>query len=471
DLKAPTVAAVLPAGWIAFKDRPPEVEEDDDDDDGPRVARKDIKDHLLLTLETDKDTYLLHEPIELTLTLTSITDANIQLESSRTLRFDMDCNDDSKDIECAVGPYEPNVETIVLGPWKSISTTDTLEIALVGDYKIRCEYGRFEDPWQGDVEDDVAFRVNPVGSSDEEQQLFQAKFSRLTAKLRRELSSENYDWSWVDALVRDEVVGMAGMGPNVAPYITEALKVEESEDVRGRLCQVLKPFAGPEYLPFLTEALKTEENGNVREELYRLLTPLAGPEYLPFFQDRLAHLAHGAEDESGPVCGWLYDLYRKGQDGSAQALATLLSAMNHKNGDVRRVVAEHLKSLYDPNVEACFEKALDDENEEVRIIAASYLAAAEWLNLDEWLDVAARKPTKARYLAARSIIKRIEEHWNITKGELPGASWEEASKSLETLEQYRKVVQAWQKWASEHLRYSSAFFGRDWEHWLKKPSS
>jgi hypothetical protein len=465
DLKAPTVTASLPAGWIAFKARPPEAEEDDDHDRGPRVARKNIKDHLLLTLETDKDTYVLHEPIELTLTLASITDANIQLECSRLLRFFMDCNDGSKEIECAVGPYEPNAETIMLGPGESISTTDTLEIAQVGDYKIRCEYGRFNDPWRGDVEDDVAFRVNPVDSPDEEQ-LLGAKFARLIARFRRELSTEYYDWSWVNALVRDELVGMAGMGPKVVPYITEALKVEESE--------------------------------SVRERLYQVLIPLAGPEYLAFFQDRLAH---GAEDESGPACGWLYDLYQKGQDGSAEALATLLSAMNQEDplvrrvvaehlrnvhdpnirgcferaiGDedvgVRRAVAEHLKSVYDPNVEACFEKAIDDENEEVRTIISRYLAAAEWLDLDEWLDGAAKTPTKTRYVAARSIIKQIEEHWNFTKGELPSASWEEASKDTEKLEQYRKVVRAWQKWASEHVRYSSRFFDRDREHWVEEPS-
>jgi hypothetical protein len=423
DLKAPTVTGGIPAGWIAFKDRPPEAEEDDDHDHGPRVARKNIKDHLVLTLETDKDTYLLHEPIELTLAFTSTTDANIQLESSRTLRFDMDYNDGWKDVECAVGPYEPNVETIVLGPWESISTTDALEIAQVGDYKIRCEYGRFDDPWRGELKDDVVFRVNAVDSPDQEQQLFGAKFSRLTARLRLELSTENYDRSWVYALIGDELVGMAGMGPKVVPHITETLK--------------------------------QEENGHVRELLYRVLKPLAGPEYLPFFQDRLAH------GEAGPVCGWLYDLYRKGQDGSAQAFATLLSAMNHENAGVRRVVAEHLKGIYDPNIEACFDRAVDDENEEVSMIAASYLAAAEWLDLDEWLDVAAKKPTKARYIAARSITKRIEEHWNITRGELPSASWEEVSKDTEKLEQYRKVVQAWQEWASEHLRYSSGFFDRD----------
>ena len=91
--------------------------------------------------------------------------------------------------------------------------------------------------------------------------------------------------------------------------------------------------------------------------------------------------------------------------------------------------------------------------------------------VDECLYVVAKTPAKARYLAARSITKQIEEHWNVTQGELPSASWEEASKSPETLQQYRKVVRAWQKWASEHLRYSSDFFSRDWEHWLKKPSS
>lgn len=172
--------------------------------------------------------------------------------------------------------------------------------------------------------------------------------------------------------------------------------------------------------------------------------------------------------EAEPVCGWLYELYRKGQDGSAEVLATLLSAMNHESGGVRRAAAEHLKGIYDPNIEGCFERAIGDENEEVRTIAARYLAAAEWLDLDEWLDEAANKPTNARYLAVRSIVAQLENAWNITKGELPSVSWEEASKSSEKLEQFRNVVRAWQKWASENLRFSSGFFDRDREHWLKE---
>jgi hypothetical protein len=88
--------------------------------------------------------------------------------------------------------------------------------------------------------------------------------------------------------------------------------------------------------------------------------------------------------------------------------------------------------------------------------------------VDECLDVAAKTPTKARYIAARSIIKQIEKQWYITKGELPSASWEEASKSPEKPEQYRKVVRAWQQWASENIRFSSQFFDRD--GWVKEPS-
>jgi hypothetical protein len=66
-------------------------------------------------------------------------------------------------------------------------------------------------------------------------------------------------------------------------------------------------------------------------------------------------------------------------------------------------------------------------------------------------------------------VRKCTCYITLSKGQLPKVNWEEASKNPEKLEQYRKVVQAWQKWASEHLRYSSQFFDRDREHWLKEP--
>ncbi|MHC4362914.1 MAG: hypothetical protein ACYSTZ_08810, partial [Planctomycetota bacterium] len=67
----------------------------------------------------------------------------------------------------------------------------------------------------------------------------------------------------------------------------------------------------------------------------------------------------------------------------------------------------------------------------MRTLAARYLARAEWLDLDQWLDAAAKEPTAARYPAARSIIKELEDKWNITKGRLFEATWKEASKGSE----------------------------------------
>ncbi|MHC4212410.1 MAG: HEAT repeat domain-containing protein [Planctomycetota bacterium] len=425
DLKAPAVAADIPEGWIAFKDRPL-AQEKDDDSEARRErwrARKDIKDHVVLTIETDKDTYLLHEPIEITLTFRSISDRDIEVNCHRIIRSDMDYPGGSKELECAVGPYEPNQDTILLGPGESISATDTIEVALIGDYKIRCEYDRFEGEWREEIEADVAFRVNPVGSDQTEKQLFEAKFERLMDKVRCEGNRKISEYSFTSALVNDEIVGITGMGPNVVPYLMVAIKDQEQD----------------------------------YNWLYRPLKSFVGSEALGFFQDRLIH---GAEDDWESACEWLYELFEKGQDGSSEAYAVLLSAMNHENAGARHVVVRELCGIYDPNVKVVFEAAIEDEDEQVRIKVARYLAGSEGLDLDQWLEVAVNKPTAARYIAANSIIKQLEKKWNITKGQFPDVTWKEASNNPEVLEQYRKVVRAWQEWASENERFSSQFFER-----------
>ncbi len=436
DLKAPAAAAVLPAGWIAFKDRPSEPR-DKGSSRSPRPARENINDHLTFTVETDKDTYLHHEPVEVTLTVTSISDRDIELVApvvfdpvtGSIVRLGLHYPNGSASIDCGAQPYAPKEENIVLRPGESVSEADILEVSRVGEYRIGCEYKGYKGNWQGKLGDSAAFEVKPIDSAEQERVPFEAKFNRLMEKFRYQRSIAP-DWDGYQPTVADDIVGIRGMGAKVAPY--------------------------------LIEALKDENDAEAREVFYRTLTDVAGPEALSFFQGRLMH---GSKDECKRACNWLYELYSKGKDGSAEALATLLSAMKHKNTDVRDKVAGVLNNIYDPNVESCFKRAVEDEDRGIRMTAARYLAAAEWLDLDEWLDVAAKTPTKARYLAARSIIKQLEKYWHISKGQLPKVRWEEVSKNPEKLEQYRKVVQAWQKWSNENPRYSSGFFDRDREHW------
>jgi len=214
----------------------------------------------------------------------------------------------------------------------------------------------------------------------------------------------------------------------------------------------------------LVEVIKNEQSDIARELLYRPLVAVAGPETLPFFQDRLL------QGEAEPTCGWLYDLYQKRQEASQEALAALVSGMNHEDAGVRREVAKHLARIYDPNIEACFKAALKDQDEEVRVRASRYLAAAEWLDLDQWLDTAFQQPTRARCLAVKSIVEQLEKGWNISMGVLPDVSLERLTAEPAAIEQFRAVVGAWQKWASENVRFSSQFFDRDREHWLKEAS-
>jgi len=443
DLRAVAETESLPEGWIAFKDHS-QPEPERKESRPRRTSQIAMNESFTLTLETDKAQYQLHEPIELTVTLTN--KSNVDVNVFQPAVFGLGCHTwdglsldypgGSRHVQHGAQPYEPKAQHILLRTDESVSATDMLELAMVGDYQVKCRYEAPKDNnYRGYlIAGPIGFSVNAVDDAEREKQLFEAKFGRLMERFRRELELAP-GWNGANNTVGDKLIGIPGMGPAAATY--------------------------------LIEVLNNEENDNARNLLYRALTAVADGQSLPFFRERLS------QGESEPVCEWLCDLYCKKRDANEVAdepLTVLLSGMKHEDAGVRRDVTGQLVRIYDPRVVSCFEMAVEDSDEKVRVKAARYLAATEWLDLTEWFELATEQPTYARYIATRSIIKELERKWNITKGLLPDIPEENFTDNNEKLKRFSEIVDEWQKWASENPRFSFYFFDNDREDWLEDQS-
>jgi len=434
DLQAKAHVTAAPAGWTAFKDRPRVKPRP-----CPPDTRKHVSEYLAFTVTTDKDIYLLHEPIQVTVTLTNTSEIDIKVLHPvifdtvfhRIVMLVLKHPEGSTLVDCGAQPYGPQEDEILLQAGRSVSATDTLEVASVGEHQIEIRYkGCRQGGYIGDIKaDPLIFSVVASGNIKEERQLFEAKFVRLMEKFRRQFDM-NPKWNGANDIVGDNIVGIPGMGPNAAPY--------------------------------LTVAIENEANNNARNMLYRALTAVAGPDTLPFITERL--LSYG---EAEQTCGWLHELYRESPDTSThkQVLEVLLKGMEHENAEVRLEVLEKLESIDDLRVRSCCEVAVLDDHAEIRIKAARYLAAAEWLDLSEWLDLTANDLTYARYLAAHSIIQELERTWNTTKGPVPALTNEQFLANQHLLEPYRLVIRAWHVWADENQRFSQQFFEKMRKDW------
>jgi hypothetical protein len=144
--------------------------------------------------------------------------------------------------------------------------------------------------------------------------------------------------------------------------------------------------------------------------------------------------------------------------------------MKHNDTGVRLEVLNTLKLIYDSRVKSFCEEALLDNDESVRLRAAFYLAAAEWLDLDAWLEQALNDPTYARYVAVRAVVGELESTWKTTKGSLPVFTYEQFLKNQHVyIEQYTQIIRAWQTWAVENPRFSQKFFEKARRSWQVTP--
>jgi len=418
----------LPPDWIRFADRPrpkPTPPEPD--------TRKNIADYLEVTLSVDKKVRRRHEPVQVTLVVRNKSDESVEIIRpvlfddrlvNITLEYTRRDGSGGAGLVSDIWSYLPEHEKITVEPGESVSTRAPLEVEGVGDYKLSADLRGLihRGNWRGFLRiKPVTFRVE---SSPQDEELFHAKFERLMAKFHAEFQS-NPEWDGANKTLQDDVTAM---GPRVAPLLID--QIEKTEDPRAR------------------------------KLLYRPIISVASPGALDFFA---ATLDRAEAPET--ACRGLYGLTYapKVED---KALSVLIDVgMGHEKVEVRRAAAEYLKRIDKARVKTRFTSALDDKDEQVRMTAARYLAAAEGLDLAAWLSAAANEPTHARYLAARSIIGDLEKTWHNAKGKLPAVSWEEAAADEAILSQFSTVARVWAGWASEHPTTSARFFDRDRRDW------
>ncbi|MHC4474464.1 MAG: HEAT repeat domain-containing protein [Planctomycetota bacterium] len=427
--RPPERQGALEDGWIAFADRPQAKPEPTEPD-----TRKNVTDLLALEVQTDKDAYCLHEPVLLTVTLTNISDSDVEVFypevfDERVMSISLRGPGFGR-LVSQIASYYPEPAKIVIGPGQSVSATDALEVGRLGSFEIAARFKGLTNvgEWRGRLEaSGVSFSVESC-SEQAERELFKTKVTELLEKAREEFEADP-NWDGMSKTLQKDV---AAMGPDAAPYII----------------QWYNRYPEPIF----------------RMLLGRPLVHVASPKALPFFEQRLRH---GTAGERRMAAAGLYELYAAGR-ADDYALETLLGALRSDDVEIRREAAQQLAKIYDPTVGESFEQAIADPDQEVRETAARYLAAAEGLNLADWLDLTAREPTSVRYAAARCIIANLEETWHTTRGQFPEARWQQLLQESQTLEDFREVVLAWQGWAQENRQFSSRYFDADRRHWPRQ---
>jgi hypothetical protein len=430
-LRPTTAQLPLRADWREFEHSPyPEPR--------PPDTRENIADHLSFTIACDKEAYKLHEPVLLTLTITSKSTVAFEVArpsiDERIVHLGMDCPGGGKLINRFWGSNEIHpIEKVPLEPGESVSATETIETAQPGQYTIDGDYTTYRIATEGDREFRGRLKAEPaeftVEDTADAEELLEAKVDRLLAALH-DLQAKAPEWDgWLPPA--DDLVDLGQAG---VPYVLDALAREGNALIVQRLLWALNHIASPDALTVYREALAHEDR-EVRELAVR----------------------------------GLYELCARQTPARGEALAALTGVLNGDSpDDLRAVAARNLAHIHDPAVKAAFEQAAVRGDRAVAQSAGRYLAAWEEMTLEDWLAAVAEQPTAARLAAARVVIGDLRETWHLqTMRDLADFSWQEVSERAERLTAFREVVQSWQTWAAENPRLSQTYFDRDRENWAK----
>jgi len=350
-------------------------------------TRPHIADILAFTVSSDKQSYKLHEPIRLTMALSNRTDRTLEVArpqiDDRVVSLVMKHHSGGRLLNYhSWGSEEINpLQTVILQPGQSVSTTEIIEASHTSDYTLKAEFMPCPSADSARLDLRGRLRAEPVSftvrSSPDDRALLQTKMDRLLTALRRE-HARAPDWDgWLPTV--DDI---ADAGPEAAPYLIAAIEAEQDEGVVTRLYWALNRIASPDALPLYQEALR-------RADRERQALALAG----------------------------LRELHARETPAQREALAAILAAAIGAHPDpVRAGAADYLSTIPDPAVKQTFEKAVADEDPIIAPTASRYLAASEGLNLADWLAAASQRPTHARFLAARFIIADLDKaHERTTK--------------------------------------------------------
>jgi len=414
-----------PDGWTALAPQPyPEPRKPPEPDRRPHRA-----DVFTMSLSTDKRKYWRHQPVKLTVTLTnkSAQDITFNRPSAYTnFGLTLHCARFSGGLEefwhlADLFPTDP----VVIGRGESIRCTRTIETRSLGKHTVEGGFWRGPAELRGDVKARPIRFV--VEKSPEDARLLKEKFDRLLARCWREFKSNPARCRWSRFL---------DLGGDAVPHLIAALEAPHDAEFRRRLGSALARVATIDAVPYFDKLLQ----GDMKGDEHMVLESLDG-------------------------------MIQRSEAPDA-ALRLLLAALKHQNPKLRRGAAERVSRVHDERVKAAFETAINDADHRTALTAARYLAAYEELDLADWLARAAQKPTKARYLAARSIVEQLERTWRLKTGDLPTARWEDAAQAPDGLKLFKKALRAWEQWARENPRFSRGFFDADRRHWPKaKPAA
>lgn len=431
NLKPQVEPAEFQAGWALFASEPWPPPR-------PPDTRKNINDFLTFSLSSDKKRYKLHEPVELTLTITNNSDMDVEMHPPSFEYGSVELGVRYPGVWASISNFhrQKQLEKVVAKPGATVKRVEILEVAHIGEYRIDGEFIGTKKPLDPEVDWYGWFKANAISftvePSPDAEELLKSKMKRLLARAREEYLKNPDDVSQTSPLftMTSTLRIIREIGPDAGLHLISAIKQESDE---GFILVLYKPLVG-----------------------------IASPEALAFYQECLKHRDARVRRMA---CLGLFELHRQGTSLGDEALEVLLASLKSEHLDVRRTVAKLLARIYDVRVKRAFEAAVEDEI--VSTASARYLAAYEGLGLAEWLARAAEESTHARYLAAKSIIGELEEDWHMKKGELPSEPWSDVSKSPEMLAQFRQILLVWQEWARENSRASSRFFNKGRHSWAK----
>ncbi|MFN7290177.1 MAG: HEAT repeat domain-containing protein [Pirellula sp.] len=388
-------------------------------------TRLAIYESVELSLKTDKQKYLLHEPIELALTIRNLAATPIQLESRWLKQGTQPFNDlfllsrnEKKEIrfnEGYAGELHDEFVTIAAGQSKEFHLT--VESAEIGLHEFQFRFEQYS-LWQGHLKANAKFEVTEGGN---ETELKRKKFDRLVSQSHREFRNNPSGLHNTDRFLP--------LGSLCLPWLVDYLQKCEDGEFRRYIGCELPAIANETTLPFLKELLETD---------------------LKVDGDMLI--------ES------LWSIYLRGDFASRpvpETILLLIEAGKHRNVEVRRKAIATLCHCVNEAVDAFMQQASEDSDVEVASKAARYVAARQQLPLQTWLTEAKFTMTPAGLVAARSIVGELEQLSQEQQGGMPYGTFKEVVSDASKVAEYSATLKAWILYCATHPRTVDEFFEKD----------
>ncbi len=398
-------------------------------------SRPAIHESVELSLKTDKLNYLRHEPIELLITVKNLAKTPIQFESRWLKQGTQPFNDlylESKNSKVEI-QFNEGYSGELLDKFVTIAAGQSLEFKLtvesaeldLHELQMRFEHYSF---WKGHLKATARFRVVEGGN---EAEMRRKKFDRLVLQSLREYKN------------------------NPSGRVN-----------RDRFRQL-----GSSCLPLLVEYLQNCEDSSVRRFLGYGLPTIADETTLPFLRGLLES---DLEADGDMLVESLWGIYRRGDFASRPVPETtllLIEAGKHRNVEVRRKAIATLCHSVNEVVDTFMQQAVEDSEAEVAQIAARYVAARQQLPLQSWLTEARFTITPVGLVAARSIIRELEQLSQEKHGKVPDGTFEEVIADSSKVLEYSATLKAWMLYCATHPRIVGIFFDKDrsarttWQGW------